>query len=107
MDYEPFYTVNVTAGSNEIPLSASTLAGKRSRKPRSSVVRINVEGWQNNRINLDSIVLNKVCTSWIHYVYTGMDDLFEPAWTFFRVRICYPTRRPSWRSSLSETPSQL
>ncbi|RDX49730.1 SGNH hydrolase [Lentinus brumalis] len=59
VDYEPFYTVNVTEGSNEIPLSASTLAGKRSRKPRSSVVRINVEGWQNNRINLESIVLNK------------------------------------------------
>ena len=74
VDYEPFYTVNVTQGSNAIPLhgsSISTITAPTGNSesgaeavPRtmtnSSVVRINVEGWQNNRINLEAIVLNKV-----------------------------------------------
>ncbi|KAI0830363.1 SGNH hydrolase-type esterase domain-containing protein [Trametes gibbosa] len=57
VDYEPFYTVNVSAGVNRVPLSDNK---KRAEKKRtSSVVRINVEGWQNNRINLESIIVNK------------------------------------------------
>ncbi|EIW56391.1 SGNH hydrolase [Trametes versicolor FP-101664 SS1] len=58
VDYQPFYTVNVSAGLNTVPLSHSPL--KRSAdKTSTSVVRINAEGWQNNRINLESIILNK------------------------------------------------
>ncbi|KAF5329503.1 hypothetical protein D9619_009086 [Psilocybe cf. subviscida] len=48
-----FITVNVSAGANVIPLPAS-----RGLSFKPSVVRINVEGWQNNRINLESIILN-------------------------------------------------
>lgn len=53
LDYEPFYTVNVSAGTNDIPLQSSSTS-----KTKTSVVRINVEGWQNNRINLESLELN-------------------------------------------------
>lgn len=75
VDYEPFYTVNVTQGSNVIPLHGSggstvaitTLTGswesESEAAPKTmtnkSVVRINVEGWQDNRINLEKIVLNR------------------------------------------------
>ncbi|KAH9851249.1 SGNH hydrolase [Lenzites betulinus] len=60
IDYEPFYTVNVSAGTNIVPLNGSGLNGRSTEtKKTSSVVRINVEGWQNNRINVENIVLNK------------------------------------------------
>ncbi|KAK0440072.1 hypothetical protein EV421DRAFT_1962947 [Armillaria borealis] len=49
IDYNNFTTVNVSSGTNAIPLEPSS---------PSSVVRINVEGWENNRINLESLVLN-------------------------------------------------
>ncbi|GJE89044.1 SGNH hydrolase-type esterase domain-containing protein [Phanerochaete sordida] len=52
VDYGPYATVNVSEGANTIPLPASG-AGK------NSVVRITTEGWQNNRMQLESIVLNK------------------------------------------------
>ncbi|GLB44445.1 putative GDSL-like Lipase/Acylhydrolase family protein [Lyophyllum shimeji] len=54
IDYQDFFTVNASAGANVIPLSSS-LADKRGD---TTVVRINVEGWQNNRINLESVTLN-------------------------------------------------
>lgn len=60
VDYEPFYTVNVTEGTNEIPLSSNGDLEKAKSGKSTSVVRINVEGWQNNRINLESVVLNQV-----------------------------------------------
>lgn len=75
INYEPFFTVNVTEGANPVPLSTPTsssaekgpsgASGKSTSRSRSrrSVVRINVEGWQNNRIHLESIVLNEVRTS--------------------------------------------
>ncbi|KAI0742982.1 SGNH hydrolase-type esterase domain-containing protein [Daedaleopsis nitida] len=56
VDYAPFFTVNVTEGSNAIPLSSNS----RELKARgTTVVRVNVEGWQDNRINLETIVLNE------------------------------------------------
>lgn len=55
VNFEPFRTVNVSAGANDIPLSAS---GDSVKPTQRSVVRINVEGWQNNRINLETIELN-------------------------------------------------
>ena len=60
VDHEPFFTVNVTEGANHIPLSSSF--GTKSSGKSRRVVRVNVEGWQNNRIHLESIVLNKVRT---------------------------------------------
>ncbi|KAI8996285.1 SGNH hydrolase [Trametes punicea] len=57
LDYDPFYTVNVSAGTNAIPLNG--ISGATVSEKSTSVVRINVEGWQNNRINLESVVLNK------------------------------------------------
>ncbi|KAG6908566.1 hypothetical protein DXG01_004124 [Tephrocybe rancida] len=53
IDYQDFFTVNASVGANVIPLdSAST------KKNAETVVRINVEGWQNNRINLETLTLN-------------------------------------------------
>ncbi|KAH9886685.1 SGNH hydrolase [Cubamyces lactineus] len=59
VNYAPFYTVNVSSGTNVIPLSDPSSARKAPARGPTHVVRINVEGWQNNRINLESIVLNK------------------------------------------------
>ncbi|KAI0791093.1 SGNH hydrolase-type esterase domain-containing protein [Abortiporus biennis] len=63
VNYGNFVTVNVSAGVNQIiPLSqniTSTLDLKPETLGENSVIRINVEGWQNNRINLDTIVLNQ------------------------------------------------
>ena len=85
VDYEPFYTVNVTQGSNVIPLHGSGSGGSTSTittltgssesgseagpktMTNQSVVRINVEGWQNNRINLETIVLNGVCADCVPF----------------------------------------
>ncbi|KAI0758850.1 SGNH hydrolase [Fomes fomentarius] len=58
IDYEPFFTVNVTEDANPIPLSTPT-SSSVEKGPSGAVVRINVEGWQNNRIHLESIVLNE------------------------------------------------
>ncbi|KAF4568574.1 hypothetical protein EYR36_010586 [Pleurotus pulmonarius] len=55
VDYEPFFTVNASAGWNDIPLPASP----RFNRGAESVIRVNVEGWQNNRINLETIVFNR------------------------------------------------
>ncbi|KZT39757.1 hypothetical protein SISSUDRAFT_984329 [Sistotremastrum suecicum HHB10207 ss-3] len=57
VNYEPFRTINVTEGANAIPLSASSTT-LSLKKGSQSVVRINVEGWQDNRINLETIGLN-------------------------------------------------
>ncbi|KAF8599937.1 hypothetical protein BDV93DRAFT_538822 [Ceratobasidium sp. AG-I] len=54
VDYADFVTVNVTAGVNDIPIPAASA----SAKGKNRVVRINVEGWQNNRIHFEKIELN-------------------------------------------------
>ncbi|KAI0633101.1 SGNH hydrolase [Trametes polyzona] len=59
VDYGSFFTVNVSEGVNHIPLSGISDSRRSAKKGSRSVVRINVEGWQNNRINLESIVLNQ------------------------------------------------
>ncbi|KAJ7067937.1 SGNH hydrolase-type esterase domain-containing protein [Mycena amicta] len=51
LDYGEFNTVNISEGTNQIPLADS--------KETTTVVRINVEGWQNNRMNLESISINE------------------------------------------------
>lgn len=60
VDYEEFRTVNISAGTNVLPLN---LPKSNSIIPKTHVVRIATEGWQNNRIELDSITLNKVAKS--------------------------------------------
>ncbi|KAJ7064428.1 SGNH hydrolase-type esterase domain-containing protein [Mycena belliarum] len=55
LNYGEFSTANISAGCNVIPISAAFKAGPED----TTVVRVNVEGWQNNRMNLESIVLNK------------------------------------------------
>jgi hypothetical protein len=50
LDWGEFQTVNVSVGSNAIPLGAPK-EGKR-------IVRINVQGWQNNRLHLESLEVN-------------------------------------------------
>lgn len=56
VDYEEFRTVNISAGTNVLPLN---LPKSNSIIPKTHVVRIATEGWQNNRIELDSLTLNK------------------------------------------------
>ncbi|CAE7176337.1 unnamed protein product [Rhizoctonia solani] len=51
VDYSDFTTVNVTAGTNVITIPAASQKGNR-------VVRINTEGWQNNRLHLERIEMN-------------------------------------------------
>ncbi|KAL0564459.1 hypothetical protein V5O48_017587 [Marasmius crinis-equi] len=58
-DDGPTNTVNVSQGVNEIaiPLPAE---GKRDGlgEGKRTVVKFDVEGWQNNRMNLESVILN-------------------------------------------------
>jgi len=54
VNYEPFRTLNDSEGSNILPLNFRS----KQRKGSRSVVRVNAEGWQNNRLNIKSIVLN-------------------------------------------------
>jgi hypothetical protein len=56
VDYAEFITINVTAGKNVIPIPAIPA----SEQKKNRVVRMNVEGWQNNRIHLEKIELNAV-----------------------------------------------
>ncbi|KAI0041665.1 hypothetical protein FA95DRAFT_1501133 [Auriscalpium vulgare] len=53
VNYGPFNTVNASLGANEIPIESSALT-----KGGPTVVRINSVGWQDNNLNLESIVLN-------------------------------------------------
>lgn len=46
VDYGSFVTVNVTEGTNNIPLGDFAPS---SGQERSTVVRVTSEGWQNNR----------------------------------------------------------
>ncbi|TBU22635.1 SGNH hydrolase-type esterase domain-containing protein [Dichomitus squalens] len=62
VDYAPFYQVNVSEGVNVVPLTGNMTQDTESKSnqgKKTSVVRVNVEGWQDNRINLETIVLNK------------------------------------------------
>jgi len=54
VNYGEFVTVNLTEGRNTIPLGALP----KSSKTGNTVVRINSWGWQNNRVNLESLELN-------------------------------------------------
>jgi len=59
VNFETFRTVNVSEGANIIPLSVtSDTLTLNSKKKTQAIVRINTEGWQNNRMNLETIELN-------------------------------------------------
>ena len=58
VDYQPFVTVNVSEGANEIDVTGAN--------PSSSLVRFNAEEWQDNRMNLESIQLNSVSYRCLH-----------------------------------------
>ena len=53
VNYGPFVTVNVSEGRNAIPLVTDL-------ESEASVVRVTTEGWQNNRMQLESLELNPV-----------------------------------------------
>ena len=57
INYKPYATVNVSSGSNAIPLGNN-----------ASVVRIVTEGWQNNRIELQSLTTNHVRTMHVDFL---------------------------------------
>ncbi|KAF8207823.1 SGNH hydrolase-type esterase domain-containing protein [Mycena galopus ATCC 62051] len=54
VDYGDFFTANISEGSNPIPIIASD----KTPGAETTVVRVNAEGWQNNRMNLENIILN-------------------------------------------------
>lgn len=54
LDYGPWASVNVSAGETALPLPLSSGA-----RARDAVVRITTEGWQNNRMQLEAILLNE------------------------------------------------
>lgn len=85
VDYQPFFQVNVSTGANIIPL----IPAKKNNDDRktSTVVRINAEGWQNNRVNLQSIQLNSVCS-------LRLSCSIAPLASFIhRVSLCFFTGR--------------
>ncbi|KAF7967360.1 hypothetical protein HWV62_30979 [Athelia sp. TMB] len=53
VDYGAFYQVNVSAGVNVIPLEGLENGGSKN-----TVLRINAQQWQDNRINLETLTLN-------------------------------------------------
>lgn len=59
IDYANFTSVNLTAGANIIALPRLKTSGS------STILRFNVEGWQSNRLQLESLVINKVITYYI------------------------------------------
>ncbi|EMD37519.1 hypothetical protein CERSUDRAFT_49893 [Gelatoporia subvermispora B] len=97
VNYGPFNTVNVSAGTNEIPLIVSSDETDDAKLPATSVVRINVPGWQDNRLELENIVLNPgakllpYTPSDIHFQFIGdslsaggqyLPQIVDQAWTF-------------------------
>ncbi|GJJ09263.1 hypothetical protein Clacol_003485 [Clathrus columnatus] len=54
LNYGPFINLNVTEGANILPLISPNANTKGSK----TVIRLNAQGWQNNRLNVESIVLN-------------------------------------------------
>ncbi|KAG8998016.1 hypothetical protein FRB94_010776 [Tulasnella sp. JGI-2019a] len=56
IDYAPFVTVNISTGANVLPIPASTAVKGGGKK--TSVVRISTEEGYDNRIQIDSLVLN-------------------------------------------------
>ncbi|THU94218.1 SGNH hydrolase [Dendrothele bispora CBS 962.96] len=60
LNYNEFITFNVSEGQNDIPLSqlGDLSFDSETSRPQTSVVRLNVEGWQNNRIDLRNITIN-------------------------------------------------
>lgn len=56
VNYGPFTDLKLTNGTNQIPLNIT--ATPRGGLPRSLVIRLNVQGWQNNNMYLEKIILN-------------------------------------------------
>lgn len=86
IDGAGFFSVNASVGTNVIPIATPLPSVQAS----SSIVRINVEGWQDNRINLESITLNSVMVlSYRHIAPPNPKSLF-----LFRMPPCYHTLLP-------------
>ncbi|KAG8823275.1 hypothetical protein FRC19_004260 [Serendipita sp. 401] len=59
VNYGPFVDLKLASGMNQIPLNNNSTSSSRPVKPSSSVIRLNVQGWQNNNMYLEKIVLNR------------------------------------------------
>ncbi|KIM32699.1 carbohydrate esterase family 2 protein [Serendipita vermifera MAFF 305830] len=55
VNYGEFTTLQLAKGANEIPLGLNSTTSSRTH---SSVIRLNVQGWQNNNLYLEKITLN-------------------------------------------------
>lgn len=61
IDYAPFVNYNLTAGSaNALNLTARKVKGPGAQ----TVVRVNVQGWQNNHLHLTALELNAGARLW-------------------------------------------
>lgn len=99
VNYGEFVTFNVSEGANPISLGASA---SHHGSDSTSVVRVNVEGWQNNRINLKSIVLNSVREHPPFEIKVHANPVRLRAWSS-RVPVSRPTNPPNSRSNSSAT----
>lgn len=94
VNYAAYTTVNVSAGANVISLPAGQSEDGRS------VVRITTEGWQNNRMQLESIAVNHVRQRDHLYLFRrALNELTMP-----RKRDLSPTCTPRSGSKSLVTP---
>ncbi|KAK1217861.1 hypothetical protein PQX77_019481 [Marasmius sp. AFHP31] len=56
IDGGPITTVNASQGLNDIPIPSPA----QQKSGTSTIVKFNVQGWQNNRINLKNVIVNLV-----------------------------------------------
>ena len=62
LNYGPYVTLNVSEGSNIVPLGGAS-SMQESFSGKNTVVRITTEGWQDNRMQLESLVVNQASHS--------------------------------------------
>lgn len=58
VNYGPFTDLHLTNGTNTIPLASNFTKSIGSHQAHTTVVRFAVEGWQNNNMYLEKIILN-------------------------------------------------
>lgn len=100
LNYGDFTTVKVSEGSNTIPLQ-SLQSDSEENTTGKSVIRINTEGWQDNRINLENITLNSVrlfrtlhSILWNRFVCSYTDITVGcKGFALQTVKTCFPVHR--------------
>jgi hypothetical protein len=95
IDGGAYFTANFSTGSNVVPLSDAVL--KKENKA-TTLVEINVQGWQNNRIQFRNITVNSVGP-----LPSSTEVELSFIWGFVRTRNWSSTSRRNGLSSSLET----